>query len=66
MTTRESEIGQEVRIRSGPLEGFRGTVEQVDETGSPLKVSLLLYGRTTLIEFHAWEIEPVVRPENAN
>ena len=66
MTMRESEIGQEVRVCSGPLEGFRGTVEQVDETGSRLEVSLQLYGRATLIEFHAWEIEPVVRPENAN
>ena len=44
------EIGESVRITDGPFNGFSGTVEEIIEDRSKLKVMVVIFGRKTLLE----------------
>ena len=43
-------IGDSVKITDGPFSGFSGTVEEIVEDRSKLKVVVVIFGRKTLLE----------------
>ena len=44
------EIGDAVKITDGPFSGFSGTIEEIVEDRSKLKVIVVIFGRKTLLE----------------
>ena len=44
------EVGDAVKITDGPFSGFSGTVEEIVEDRSKLKVIVVIFGRKTLLE----------------
>ena len=44
------EIGESVKITDGPFSGFSGTVEEILEDRSKVKVVVVIFGRKTLLE----------------
>jgi len=44
------EIGDSVKITDGPFSGFSGTVDEIVEDRSKLKVIVVIFGRKTLLE----------------
>jgi len=43
-------VGDSVKITDGPFNGFNGTIEQILEDRSKLKVVVVIFGRKTLLE----------------
>ena len=43
-------IGESVKITDGPFSGFSGTVEEILQERSKLKVVVVIFGRKTLLE----------------
>lgn len=46
------EIGESVRITDGPFSGFDGTVDEIVQDRSKLKVIVMIFGRKTLLELN--------------
>ena len=44
------DVGDSVKILSGPLEGFIGTVDEIDKTAQTVKVTVSMFGRETPVE----------------
>lgn len=44
------EIGESVRITDGPFSGFSGTVDEILEDRSKVKVIVVIFGRKTQLE----------------
>ena len=53
------EVGEMVRIREGSFENFEGSVEELQPDKGMVKVSIMVFGRPTPIDFEVWKVEKV-------
>ena len=49
-------IGDAVKITDGPFNGFDGTVEEIVEDRSKLKVMVMIFGRKTILELNFTQV----------
>ncbi len=51
------DVGDNVRIVDGPLEGFEGIVEELDTAKNYVKVKISMFGRETPVELELDQVE---------
>ena len=51
-------VGDSVTITDGPLDGFTGTVEEVDLEKGSVRVMVSMFGRETPVELEVDQVEP--------
>ena len=54
-----NKVGDSVNIVDGPLEGFIGTVEEMDVEKNRIRVTVSMFGRDTPVELELDQAEPV-------
>ena len=52
-------VGDTVKVVDGPLEGFLGTVEELDAERDLVRVMVSMFGRETPIDLELDQVEPV-------
>jgi transcriptional antiterminator NusG len=53
------DIGDKVKIVDGPFDTFVGTVDGFDKEKNILKVSILIFGRTTVVDIDKSKVEKI-------
>ena len=53
------EVGETVRVVSGPLENFVGTVEAMDPEAQKVKLTVSMFGRDTPVELDYIEVQKI-------
>ena len=54
------EVGEAVRVIDGPFKDFAGTVEEINYEKSKLRISVVIFGRSTPVELQFGQIEKEV------
>ena len=53
------EVGDLVHVIDGPLEGFSGTVDEIDIPNNSVHVTVSMFGRENTVEFELDQLEKV-------
>ena len=53
------EVGETVRVVSGPLENFLGRVEKIDPERQKVKLSVSMFGRETPVELDFFQVQKI-------
>ena len=56
VTVVDYQVGDAVKITDGPFSGFDGTVEEIVEDRSKLKVTVMIFGRKTILELNFTQV----------
>jgi transcriptional antiterminator NusG len=51
------EVGENIRVRSGPFDGFIGVIDQIDAERGKLRVLVSMFGRETPLELDFAQVE---------
>ena len=52
-------VGDTIKVIDGPLEGFLGTVEEVDSGKQRVRVIVSMFGRETPVDLEQYQVEYV-------